>query len=95
MESLEKAKKDFLVLLSRVDPAEASEFVHWVVEQCSGLQGNKNNFTADEFQSSETRFSQEEENLKSIADDLRSRLPLEAICPSENIHWPSDEDQVG
>ena len=91
--SLELAKREFLALLARVDPAQAGDFMRWVIQQGSGLPSIENNDTTNEYQdmSTEQHHSKEEDILQAIADDLRSQMPLEAVCSSEQICCPSDE----
>lgn len=82
--SLDFAKSSFLSLLSRVEPIEAGDFAEWVVQHCSSFHTNgdtKPNIN-------ETNTTAEEKRIKKIIGDIKKRVPLDGILPSENICHP-------
>lgn len=87
--SLDVAKQEFVLLLSRLTPDESKDFFQWIMEQHSSLRSDQ---TSHNKQASLSSTFQEcvnaEQSLQSIIEDLRGQLPISGICGSETMLKP-------
>ena len=86
--SLEVAKSSFLSLLSKIDPCVSASFVDWVIQHCSNVNTTGNTRETANYAS----MTSAEKKLTKIVKDIKKRVTLQGIMPSENISHPEEEE---
>lgn len=77
---LAKAKTEFLKLLDGTAPGAVGEFLRWVTDSFS-VEAAREEVDAD---------AEAKATLIAIAQEVRGRLPANAMVESERIHWPRE-----
>ncbi|KAK0158550.1 hypothetical protein PV328_009539 [Microctonus aethiopoides] len=87
--SLEDAKKQLNCLMERLSKSNREELLSDAIQTWSGIKFGVNSGDDDEFENDEDTMDDPVATLNSIAKEIRERVPLDAIFPSETIIIPS------
>ncbi|KAK0424543.1 hypothetical protein QR680_008716 [Steinernema hermaphroditum] len=84
--SIEHAEQEFIALLERVEPRQVAQFLQWIGDSFSVVDGNRNAPSDEE--TMDVDAAKADCELRDIANEMKSILPTSAVLPSENVLWP-------
>uniref|UniRef100_A0A1I7ZYU9 CheR domain-containing protein n=1 Tax=Steinernema glaseri TaxID=37863 RepID=A0A1I7ZYU9_9BILA len=85
--SIEHAEQEFISLLERVEPRQVAQFLQWIGDSFSVVEGDRGAHLTPE-DSNDVDAAKADCELQDIAQEIRSLLPTSAVLPSENVLWP-------